>query len=116
MTHPALVAAEALFKDGISVEVVHVPTIKPLDVACIVQSATKTGAVITIEEGQRIGGLGGAVAEALGENQPTPMRRIGIKDIFGESGHSDELLEHFGLTANNIVRTAHELLTSIGKQ
>jgi transketolase len=116
MTHPALVAADKLFNDGIDAEVIHVPTIKPLDVATIVESAKKTGAVVVIEEGQRIGGLGGAVAEALGENQPTPMRRVGIKDRYGESGHPDELMEQFGLTAKNIVVHAHELLTSIGKQ
>lgn len=116
MTHRALVAADKLFKDGIDAEVIHVPTIKPLDVATIVESAKKTGAVITVEEAQRVGGLGGAVAEVLSENQPTPMRRIGIKDRFGESGHPDELLGHFGLDDKHIIMAAHELLTSIGKQ
>ncbi|HUD03496.1 MAG TPA: transketolase family protein [Patescibacteria group bacterium] len=116
MTHPALMAADKLFKDGIDAEVVHVPTIKPIDAITICESAKKTGAVITIEEHQIAGGLGGAVAEVLAEECPTPMRRMGIKDRFGESGHPDELLEHFGLTAKNIIVTAHELLTSIGKQ
>lgn len=116
MTHQALLAADKLFKDGIDAEVIHVPTIKPLDIATIMQSAKKTGAVVVAEEGQRIGGLGGAVAEALGENQPTPIRRVGIKDVFGESGHPDELMAHFGLTSKNIILAAHDLLTSIGKQ
>lgn len=116
MTHPALLAADKLFKDGIDAEVVHVPTIKPLDVITIMQSAKKTGAVVTVEEHQINGGLGGAIAETLAENQPTPMRRIGMKDRFGESGHPAELLEHFGLTTKNIIITAHELLTAIGKQ
>jgi transketolase len=93
-----------------------VPTIKPLDVITIMQSAKKTGAVVTVEEHQINGGLGGAIAETLAENQPTPMRRIGMKDRFGESGHPAELLEHFGLTTKNIIITAHELLTAIGKQ
>ena len=116
MTFPALSAAQKLFKDGIDVEVVHVPTIKPFDALTIIQSASKTGAVITIVEGQLIGGLGSAVAEVLAENKPTPMRRMGMKDHFGESGKPTELLEHFGLTDKHIMMTAHELLTSIGKQ
>jgi len=116
MTYPALEAAQKLYKDGIDAEVLHVPTIKPLDVEAIVESAAKTRAVITVEEAQIDGGLGGAVAEVLSENVPTPMRRIGIKDRFGESGHPAELLEHFGLTSKNICVNVHELLTKIGKQ
>ncbi len=116
MTYQAMLAAESLFKDGIAAEVVHVPTIKPLDAVTILQSAKKTGAVITIEEAQVAGGLGGAVAELLSENQPTPMRRMGVKDRYGESGTPTELLNSFGLTAKHIMLTAHELLHSIGKQ
>lgn len=116
MTYQAMLAAESLFKDGIAAEVVHVPTIKPLDAVTILQSAKKTGAVITIEEAQVAGGLGGAVAELLSENQPTPLRRMGVKDRYGESGTPTELLNHFGLTAKHIMLTAHELLHSIGKQ
>jgi transketolase len=116
MTHPALVAADKLFKEGIDAEVVHCPTIKPLDAVTILQSAGKTKAVITVEEGQIAGGLGGAVAELLGEELPTPMKRVGIRDRFGESGHPDELLEHLGLTAKHIVRAAHQLLTSMGRE
>ena len=116
MTYQAMLAAESLFKDGIAAEVVHVPTIKPLDAVTILQSAKKTGAVITIEEAQVAGGLGGAVAELLSEHQPTPMRRMGVKDRYGESGTPTELLNSFGLTAKHIMLTAHELLHSIGKQ
>ncbi len=116
MTYQAMLAAESLYKDGIAAEVVHVPTIKPLDAVTISQSAKKTGAVITIEEAQVAGGLGGAVAELLSEHQPTPMRRMGVKDRYGESGTPAELLDHFGLTAKHIMLTAHELLHSIGKQ
>lgn len=110
MTYQALIAAEKLAKDGISAEVVHVPTIKPLDNVTILHSAKKTGKVLTIEEGQIAGGLGGAVAELLGEEYPVPIHRMGIKDRFGESGKPEELLEHFGLTAKHIVLQAHRML------
>ncbi len=106
MTFQALAAAEMLFKDGIDAEVVHCPTIKPLDGATILASAQKTGRVITVEEGQIAGGLGGAVAEFLSEHHPVPVRRLGMKDHFGESGEPKELLEHFGLTAKHIAMAA----------
>lgn len=109
MTFQALAAAEMLFKDGIDAEVVHCPTIKPLDGATILASAQKTGSVITVEEGQIAGGLGGAVAEFLSEHHPVPVQRLGMKDHFGESGEPKELLEHFGLTAKHIALAAHNL-------
>ena len=107
MTYQALVAAELLYKDGIEAEVVHVPTIKPLDEETILKSVRKTGAVVTVEEGQINGGLGGAVAELLGENYPVPLQRIGMRDHFGESGDPAELLAHFGLDAKHIRLAAH---------
>lgn len=107
MTYQALVAAEKLYKDGIEAEVVHVPTIKPLDAETILKSVRKTGAVVTIEEAQINGGLGGAIAELLAEELPTPMKRLGMKDHFGESGNPDELFEHFGLDAKHIAMAAH---------
>ncbi|MEI7682813.1 MAG: transketolase C-terminal domain-containing protein [Candidatus Saccharibacteria bacterium] len=110
MTFQALVAAEILFKDGIDAEVIHCPTIKPLDAATLLASVQKTRAVITVEEGQVIGGLGGAVAEFLGEHCPRPLKRIGMKDHFGESGDPVDLLEHFGLTAKHIALAAHQQL------
>lgn len=113
MTYQALVAAEILYKDGIDAEVVHCPTIKPLDAATILTSVRKTKAVVTAEEAQINGGLGGAVAELLGENCPRPMLRIGMKDRFGESGAPDELLEHFGLTGKHIALAAHQLVGGI---
>lgn len=112
MTYQALVAAEMLYKDGIDAEVIHCPTIKPLDATTILTSAVKTKAVITVEEGQIIGGLGGAVAELLSEHHPTPLLRIGMKDEFGESGKPEELLEKFGLTAKHIALAAHSLVRS----
>jgi transketolase len=110
MTYQALVAAEKLAKDGIEAEVLHVPTLKPLDSETILDSVRKTGAVVTAEEGQVIGGLGGAIAELLAENHPTPMKRIGMKDHFGESGEPNELLKHFGLDSLHIALAAHEIL------
>lgn len=116
MTHKALVAAHLLYKDGIDVEVVHVPTIKPLDAVTILKSVEKTGAVITVEEAQIAGGLGGAVAELLSEQLPTRMVRMGMKDSYGESGKPVELFEHFGLTPKHIALEVHQLLTNLGKQ
>lgn len=110
MTYQTLVAAQKLRKDGVSAEVIHVPTIKPLDAATILASVSKTKHVVTVEEGQIIGGLGGAVAELLGEELPTPMVRIGMKDHFGESGDPKDLLEHFGLDAKHISLAAHHVI------
>jgi transketolase len=110
MTYQALEAAELLQKDKISAEVVHVPTVKPLDEKTILASVKKTGAVVTAEEGQVAGGLGGAVAELLGEHHPSPLKRIGMLDRFGESGAPDQLIEHFGLDAQHIRLAAHTLL------
>lgn len=111
MTYQAMAAAEILKKDGVSVEVVHVATIKPLDEKAIIKSAKKTGKVITVEEAQINGGLGGAVAEILSEQHPVPMKRIGMEDRFGESGDPDELLRVFGLTHTHIAMAVHNLLS-----
>jgi transketolase len=113
MTFNALVAAELLSKEGIEVEVIHTPTIKPLDTETILKSAKKTGAVITLEEAQINGGLGGAVAEILGEKHPTKMLRIGINDHFGESGSPEQLMDHFGLDPKSIQQKCQKLLASI---
>jgi transketolase len=110
MTYYALVAAAKLAKDDIHAEVVHVPTIKPLDVETILSSVKKTGAVVTAEEGQVNAGFGGAIAELLGENHPMPIKRIGIQDQFGQSGSPEELFEHYGLTAKHIAFAVHEVL------
>lgn len=102
MTYQLLAAAQILGEHGIDAEVVHVPTIKPLDHATILGSARKTGRVVTAEEAQAAGGFGSAVAEYLSETLPMPILRIGMQDRFGESGEPDELLEHFGLTGAKI--------------
>lgn len=112
MSYQALKAAQILDKDGVKAEVIHVPTVKPLSdeaIEAIIASAHKTRAVVTAEEGQIAGGLGGVIAELLGERLPTVMRRIGMRDHFGESGEPAELLEHFGLTATHIAMAAHEV-------
>jgi len=110
MTYHAMVAAEVLAKDGIDAEVVHVPTIKPLDQATVLASVRKTGRAITAEEAQIAGGFGGAIAELLSEKHPVLLKRIGMQDRFGESGAPSELMEHFGLTATHIAMAAHDLM------
>ncbi len=109
MTYQALLAAEQLYKEGIDAEVIHCPTIKPLDAVAILKSVKKTGKVVTAEEHQITGGLGSAIAELLSEHHPVPLRRVGVKDRFGESGTPDELLEHFGLTSKHIALAAHDV-------
>jgi transketolase len=110
MTYQALLAAEELVKDGVEAEVIHVPTIKPLDRETIIKSVSKTRAVLTAEEAQVNGGLGGAVAELTGEEIPVPLIRIGVHDEFGQSGQPSDLFKHYGLTANHIRLAAHQLL------
>ena len=110
MTYHALVAADKLFHKGIDLEVIHVPTIKPLDAATILPSVEKTGRVITVEEAQIAGGFGGAITELLAEHHPVPVKRIGMRDQFGESGDPDELLEKFGLTAKHIEQAARDMM------
>lgn len=110
MTYHALAAADKLLKDGVRAEVVHVPTIKPLDAKTIVASVRKTGAVVTAEEAQINGGLGGAVSEMLGEQYPVPIHRIGMQDRFGESGKPEELMAYFGLDAAHIAMAAHSVI------
>ncbi len=98
----ALEAAKLLEKDGISAEVVNIHTIKPLDQELILSCATKTKKLVTIEEHSIIGGLGGAVCECVSECWPVPVKRIGIKDVFGESGPAADLLVKYGLDGNGI--------------
>ncbi len=108
--YESLLAAEELEKEGISVGVVNLHTIKPLDSETIVKLAKETGAIVTAEEHQAIGGLGGAVAELLGQRYPVPIEIVGIKDKFGVSGPSWELMKHFGLTSNEIKEAIRKVL------
>ena len=110
MVHHSIEAAGRLSKEGISARVVNMHTIKPLDRELIIRCAQETGAIVTAEEHSIIGGLGGAVAEVLVENMPVPMTRRGIKDMFGESGRPDELLEKYGLTSKDIVSGVKSVL------
>jgi len=102
MTYELLSAARILQEQGIDAEVVHVPTIKPLDHATILTSVRKTGRAVSAEEAQAAGGFGGAIAELLSEVLPTPLKRIGMYDRFGESGAPAELMEYFGLSGGKI--------------
>jgi transketolase len=106
LLHEALLAVELLKKRKVSAEVIAVPTVKPLDVATIVASLKKTGAAVTAEEAQINGGLGSAIAETAGEQYPAPVVRVGVKDTFGESGTTAELMDAYGLRAANIVEAA----------
>jgi len=110
MTSFALLAAEQLEREGISAEVIHMPTVKPIDKELIVKSASKTKAVVTAEEHSIIGGLGSAVAEVLVENYPVPMERLGTPDVFGLSGKGWELLHYFKLDENGIIEKVKKVL------
>lgn len=114
-TTRALEAADLLAGEGLSVYLLHVPTLKPLDEEAIVEAAARTGAVVTGEDHTIIGGLGGAVAETLAERRPTPMRRVGLRDTFGESGPNDALLEKYGLTPRHVATAARDLLKALGR-
>jgi len=109
-TTRALEAARILEQEGITVYLLHVPTIKPLDEDAIIEAAVRTGRVVTAEDHSIIGGLGGAVAETLSERHPTLIKRVGWQDTFGESGPDDALLEKYGLTPEHVAQAARELL------
>jgi transketolase len=106
MVAEALTAAEVLIAEGIDAEIINISSIKPLDAETIIKSAKKTGAAVTAEEHSVVGGLGGAVAEVLIEECPVPMKRVGMKDCFGESGKPAELLKKYGMTAQEIIAAA----------
>lgn len=113
MTYQLLVAAKKLEEQDIQAEVVHVPTVKPLDEETILASVRKTGRALTAEEAQMNGGLGGAVAELLGEKLPTPLKRAGMEDRFGESGAPAELIAHFGLDGESLAVKAKQFIDSV---
>lgn len=107
----ALQAAELLAEEGIQAHVLHLPTVKPIDEAAIIAAAERTNLVLTTEEHTIIGGLGGAVAEVLGEHRPTRLKRHGLNDVWGASASNEDLIEAYGLTPRHIANTARELLT-----
>ncbi len=106
----AMEAAEVLAEKGISARVINMATIKPIDKEILVKAAKETGAIVTAEEHNVIGGLGSAVAEVLAENSPVPMRRVGTQDVFGRSGTPSALLELYGLDTKTIVAKAEEVI------
>ena len=110
MVSGSLEAAEVLKDEGIDAEVINIHTIKPIDSKMILESARKTGCIVTAEEHNVIGGLGGAVAEVVAESEPVPIKRVGIPDVFGESGNYNELLEKFGCTKEHIAGAAKEVM------
>ncbi len=110
MTAEALDAYEILKEKGISAEIINIHTIKPLDTELILKSVRKTGVVVTCENHSIINGLGSAVSEFLIENYPAPLKRVGVKDHFGEVGLTEFLKEKYGLKAHNIVSSAEQVL------
>jgi len=110
MSYVALEAAAALAKENIGTIVLHIPTIKPLDTEAILDAAGRTGRVITIEEHQAAGGFGSAVAELLAESHPVPMRILGVRNQFGQSGTPEELLKHYGLDTAHVMVAVRELV------
>lgn len=110
MVHEALKAHDELKKEGISARVINLHTIKPIDKEEIIRAAKETRAIVTAEEHSIIGGMGSAVSEVVSTNCPVPIKMVGIKDRFGESGEALELMKHFGLNSEGIVKAAQEAL------
>lgn len=110
MLIPALEAALSLEKEGIQALILHMPTLKPFDEQAVEAAARRTGAIVSIEDHNIIGGLGSAVAECLSERYPTPLRRVGIRDCYAESAPNQELLEKYGLTPGHIIAAAREVI------
>lgn len=111
MVEAALEAYNILAEEGIKVKVVNIHTIKPIDSELIIKAARETGVIVTAEEHSVIGGLGSAVCEVLSENFPVPVVRVGVKDVFGESGKPNELLKAYGLTAEDIVKAVKKAIS-----
>lgn len=112
MVYEALQASEMLQQEGIKTRVINIHTIKPIDEEIIVKAAKETGAIVTAEEHNVIGGLGSAVADVLAEHYPVPLRKVGVKDKFGKSGKPYDLLKEYGLTAENIAEQVKLVLTT----
>jgi len=110
MVHICLEAARRLAAQGIEARVLNLSTLKPLDWELVVESARRTGALVSAEEHLITGGLGSAVSEVLTDFHPVPLERLGVKDIFGQSGKPEELLRHYGLTADDVVKAAHRAI------
>lgn len=114
LVHKAMIAAKNFAEKGISVKVLNMATIKPLDNEAVIELAKEAGAIVTVEEHQVFGGLGSAVAEVLSQNFPVPQEFIGVKDKFGQSGKPEELLEHYGLGISHIEAAIEKVLKRKG--
>lgn len=110
MVHKALKACDELKQEGINVRVINISTIKPIDEEIIIRAAKETRGIVTVEEHSIIGGLGDSITSVVCDNYPTVVKKIGVKDVFGESGSPDELLEKHGLTVENIKSTVKNIL------
>lgn len=110
MVYQALMAAEKLAGEGISVQVINSHTVKPIDKETILAAARKTGAVVTAEEHQVMGGFGSAVTEVISQNYPVPVKMVGIQDSFGESGKPDDLMEKYNLLDSDVVNAVRDVL------
>ena len=110
MVSKAMAAAKTLEEEGVSVRVINIHTIKPLDKELVVKAAKETGLIITAEEHNIVGGLGEAVCAAVCEECPVPVIRVGVEDVFGSSGPAEKMLEVYGLTTENIVNKAKAAL------
>lgn len=110
MVHEALKAHDELKKQGVTARIINLHTIKPIDKEEIIRAAKETGAIVTAEEHTVVGGMGSAVSEVISENCPVPIRMVGIKDRFGESGEAWELMKYFGLNSDGLVKAALEVI------
>ena len=110
LLHKALVAAKELEEQGIGTEVMNLSTIKPLDEKAVIELAKKAGKIVTVEEHQIKGGMGSAVAECLVKHFPVPMEFIGVDDLFGQSGTPEELIEHYGMSTQSIIKAVDKIL------
>ena len=110
MVHKAIEASKKLKENGINARVINISTIKPIDEEIIIKAAKETKGIVTVEEHSIIGGLGDRVASVVCDKHPTVVKKIGVKDVFGQSGNPDKLLEEYGLTAENIINMAMEIV------
>lgn len=110
LLYQALLAAKELEREGISVLVTNIHTIKPIDEKTIIEQAKQTGAVVTVEDHQIAGGLGGAIAEVLAQNNPTPMEFVGMRDVFGESGKPEELLKKYEMDEEAVIKAVQRVI------
>ena len=111
MVGPAVEAAKLLGESNVSARVINMASIKPIDADAIIKAAAETGAIVTAEEHNIIGGLGSAVSEVVVANKPVPMEFVGVRDTFGESGTPKELMAKYGLTAKDIVAAVKRVIT-----